>query len=103
MLARYHRNWVKNLKEARQFIIRRGISNRSRGNIGITHYEMIGMLYSVHYQKTFWNAKGGFSNAITWGEHAGIFTDTRGNEVATRGEIFVMLHNCAKKFTQDKL
>ncbi|MRD34555.1 protein phosphatase 2C [Bacillus thuringiensis] len=102
MLSRYTGNWVKSPEEARQVVIRQGISDGSRPNAQITRNEMVGMLYQYHFNSPAWDSRGGFSNAIAWGEN-GIFDGSRGNEVATRGEVFVMLYNYAKKYQRHKL
>ncbi|HGO9417101.1 TPA: protein phosphatase 2C [Bacillus cereus] len=103
LLARYTGNWVKSPEEARQVVIRSGISDGSRPNAQITRNEMVGMLYQNHFHQPAWDPRAGFNNAIVWGESNGIFDGSRGNEVATRGEVFVMLYNYAKKYQYYKL
>ncbi|PEM80127.1 protein phosphatase 2C [Bacillus toyonensis] len=103
MLARYNGYWVKSPDEARQVMIRRGISDGSRPYAQITRNEMVGMLYQLHFHKPAWDPRAGFNNANVWGESNGIFDGSRGNEIATRGEVFVMLYNYAKKYNYDKL
>ncbi|PFQ62901.1 protein phosphatase 2C [Bacillus cereus] len=102
MLARFNGYWVKSPDEARQVVIRLGISDGSRPYAQITRNEMVGMLYQDHFHQPAWDSRGGFSNAIAWGEN-GIFDGSRGNEIATRGEVFVMLYNFAKKYHNYKL
>ncbi|MFA2568047.1 protein phosphatase 2C [Bacillus wiedmannii] len=99
MLSRLKGYWVKSPEEARATLMRLGVSDGSRPTSPITRYEMVGMLYTDHFQVPSWSPNGGFSNAIAWGESNGIFTDTRGNEVATRGEVFVMLYNYTKRYS----
>lgn len=103
MLSRYNGYWVKSPEEARQVVIRRGISDGSRPYAQITRNEMVGMLYQDHFNRSAWDPRAGFNNAIVWGESNGIFDGTRGNEIATRGEVFVMLYNYTKKYYYDKL
>ncbi|HFT5903653.1 TPA: protein phosphatase 2C [Bacillus cereus] len=103
MLARYKGYWVKSPQEASQTLVRLGVTDGTRPYAQITRNEMVGMLYQNLFHSPAWDSRGGFSNAIAWGESNGIFDGTRGNEIATRGEVFVMLYNYAKKYNYDKL
>ncbi|OWW09718.1 protein phosphatase 2C [Bacillus sp. MB353a] len=79
-------------EQARQFVIRNGISDGSRGTNWITRNEMVGMLYQKYNWTKAWTPEGGFSKANAWGKARGLFDGTRGNDFATRAEVITILY-----------
>lgn len=73
---------------ARNYVMKRKISDGTRGSNWITRYEAVTMIYQTKYN-------GGYENnwerTIRWGQGSGVFDGTRGNDFATRGEIMQML------------
>ncbi|ENJ6138924.1 protein phosphatase 2C (plasmid) [Bacillus cereus] len=99
MIANYSQRRYNTYDEARQYVIRRGISDGSRGNDQITRNEMVGMLYQLHFHSPSWSPKGGFTNAIAWGTDKGIYDGSRGNDPAKRAEVVTMLYNYTKYYS----
>ncbi|UYX50584.1 protein phosphatase 2C [Bacillus thuringiensis] len=81
-------------EEARQSVIKRRISDGTRGTNWVTRNEMAAMIFNYTAKdRDGWTPQGGFEEAIKWGRIYGYYDGTRGNDAATRAEVVTMLYN----------
>ncbi|MEH7753615.1 protein phosphatase 2C [Bacillus toyonensis] len=98
MISRWNGNFVGNYEQARQYMMRKGLSDGTRGTNWVTRNEFIGMLYKMRTGNSPWNPNTGFQAANYWGSEFYIFDGTRGNDAATRAEVISMMYNYNKKY-----
>ncbi|USK99911.1 protein phosphatase 2C [Bacillus tropicus] len=93
MIARWDGNYVGNYEKARQYVVRNGISDGTRGTNWVTRNETVAMLYNYFYGSGGWNPNKGFGDAFSWGRTVGVYDGSRGNDAATRAEVVTMIYN----------
>ncbi|MGK3615014.1 protein phosphatase 2C [Bacillus cereus] len=93
MIARWDGNYVGNYEKARQYVVRNGISDGTRGTNWVTRNETVAMLYNYFYGNGGWTPNKGFGNAFSWGRTVGVYDGSRGNDAATRAEVVTMIYN----------
>ncbi|MCU5376173.1 protein phosphatase 2C [Bacillus cereus] len=77
---------------ARNYVIRRDISDGSRGTNWITRSEAAAMILLMNHRGiATWDPAYGFAKTDMWAKRFGFFDGTRGNEFATRAEVVSML------------